>query len=103
MADALYTAPEPTPAACRAMAARLGLDLDKYDRAVADPNVDAELQANLRWVQTTDRGPPFFWVQDRLITGVPTPEVLAAAIEEARPPGGEGAAPARKRPPGGGE
>ena len=87
MADALYTSPKPNPDACRVIAARLGLDLAAYDRAVEDPNVDAELTANAKWVRATDLGTPFFWVQDRLITGVPSADVLSAAINAARPPG----------------
>ena len=102
MADALYTAPAPTPAVCRSIAARLGLDLDAYDRAVADRNIDAEIQANNKWVNAADLGPPFFWVQDRLLTGVPPPDVLAAAIDAARPPGGT-APPPLDRPPGRGK
>ena len=85
MATALYTAPSRDPAACRQLAARLGLDLAAYDQAINSAEAENEIRATTRWVTTYKLGQPFFWIQDELVVGVPSPEMLDAALARATP------------------
>jgi protein-disulfide isomerase len=91
MAAALYAEETPTAERCRQRAAELGLDLAEYDRALEDPAIDAELYANVRLSRELGKGVPVIWVQDRRLTGNPTAEELAAALDDAirkaQPPG----------------
>jgi 2-hydroxychromene-2-carboxylate isomerase len=85
MATALYDAASRDPAACRAIADRLGLDLAAYDRALDDPAITDELTANAAWVRDAALPLPSVWVQDRVIIGVPRPGDLEAAIAAVKP------------------
>jgi Vitamin K epoxide reductase family/Thioredoxin len=85
MAEALYAASSRDVASCRKVATQVGLDLKAYERAVADPAVETEIRANLKWVEPAKIGQPFFWIQDELIVGVPTMEKLDRALEQAKP------------------
>jgi protein-disulfide isomerase len=85
MADALYTAPARDPKTCRQLAERIGLNLEAYDKVVADRGTMAEFEAINEWVRPLQLGQPFFWIQDELVAGVPTAEKLDAALARARP------------------
>ena len=83
MAALLQTSDSRGPDRCRQLAARLGMDLNEYDRAVSDPSTDAELDANVAWARTAGNGLPLVWVQGTWIQGTPTYEALASALARA--------------------
>jgi hypothetical protein len=39
----------------------------------------------MKWVEAAKIGLPFFWIQDELVVGTPTPEKLDAALARAKP------------------
>lgn len=88
MAAALFAAESRSAEECRRLAAGLGLKMDEYDRAVADPAADAELDATVEWGQRAGRGLPLIWVQQRRLPASPTPEQVRQALRRARPLGG---------------
>ncbi|MDB5305830.1 MAG: hypothetical protein JWO38_32 [Gemmataceae bacterium] len=83
MAAALFATEDRTPQGCRRLAGSLGLDLGAYDRVVADPGTDAEMDATVAWARTAGPGLPLIWVQDKLIHGMPTPDALRDAFRRA--------------------
>ncbi|HEV3440455.1 MAG TPA: vitamin K epoxide reductase family protein [Gemmata sp.] len=85
MAAALYAADSRTSARCRELAAKLGLNLSEYDRVLDDSATDAEYHATVTWVRNSGSGLPLIWVQNQLISGVPTVERLEDAIRKAKP------------------
>jgi uncharacterized membrane protein len=84
MAVLLMAADSRAPDHCRQLAARLGLNLVEYDRAVSAPATDAELNETAAWVRTAGTGLPLVWVQGVRIQGIPTPELLARALNRVR-------------------
>jgi uncharacterized membrane protein len=84
MAAALYTGVR-TPAGTRKTAERLGLDLTAYDKVVNDFATESEFRATMKWVEESKLGLPFFWIQDELVVGTPSPEKLDAALARAKP------------------
>ncbi len=89
MAVLLLAADGRDAARCRQSAERLKLDLAKYDRAVADPATDAELDETVGWAREAGTGLPLVWVQDRRIQGTPTSDALSVALMHARPGGAD--------------
>jgi predicted DsbA family dithiol-disulfide isomerase len=85
MAHALYTAPSRDPTSCRGLAASVGLNLEAYDKVVADPDTMGEFEKTTRWVRQADLGEPFFWIQNELVVGVPTSRKLDEALARAKP------------------
>jgi uncharacterized membrane protein len=85
VAEALYSAPVRDPEECRRIAARLGLDMARYDRDIADPGADAQLEETRKWVLATDLGVPVIWIQDEALVGIKSPEALDAAHARAKP------------------
>ena len=85
MAAELYAADSRTPARCRELAEKLGLNLSDYDRLIKDPATDAEHHATVAWVKTNGRGLPMIWVQKQFIQGIPPPGVLEDALQKAKP------------------
>jgi uncharacterized membrane protein len=83
MAVALFAAPGRDAGECRKLAGSAGVNLDAYDRVVADPATDAAFEATCAWVDAEGAGLPLVWVQDRLIRGVPNLEDLRAAVRAA--------------------
>jgi hypothetical protein len=62
----------------------LKLDLQEYLACAADPGLDAEIDATVKWVDgRTFRGLPLIWVQDQFIEGVPGPDALGNAYQRA--------------------
>jgi uncharacterized membrane protein/predicted DsbA family dithiol-disulfide isomerase len=86
MAAALYMAESRTPENCRKLAAKLGLNMAEYDKAVDGQEITGELYANILWARRLGEGLPMLWVQDRLFPGVPAVDVLEDAIRKAKPP-----------------
>ena len=86
MATRLYTAESRDPVACRKIASDLKLDLAKYDQALGDMAADAELSARADWAMKFERGLPILWIQDQLLTGTPTLEMMEEALARASPP-----------------
>jgi len=84
MARLLLTTGNCGPDRCRQLAAGLGLDMAKYDQAITDPAIDAEMDANVAAAVTTGTGLPQMWVQSARIQGVPSPDALARAFKRAR-------------------
>jgi len=85
MAFGLSTAKSLFPIPCRDLAKSIGLDLREYDRVVADPAADAELDANLAWAKSHSQGLPLIWVQQQRINGMPSLNTLQKALRRARP------------------
>ncbi len=85
MAAALYAADSRKPAQCRELAAKLGLNLEEYDRTVDEPASSDEPRKTLTWVQSSRRGVPLIWIQNQLISGVPKPETLEDTIRKTKP------------------
>jgi protein-disulfide isomerase/uncharacterized membrane protein len=82
MAEALFSAQALTPAACQALAERLGLALPAYAACVVSPEVEKRLDDELAWVkEASPRGLPVVWVQGRRLSGPQTIEVLRQTIE----------------------
>ena len=54
-----------------------------YDGEV--PSGDDEVRATMRWVEPYKLGRPFFWIQDELVVGVPSTEMLDRALARASP------------------
>lgn len=87
MAALLYSADSRSAARCRELATKIGLDLKEYDRVINDPSTDTEHHANVTWVRGNSKhGLPLIWIQQTLVQGVPTPELLEEAIQKAKPP-----------------
>jgi protein-disulfide isomerase len=84
MAALLLTAENRDAAHCREYAARLRMDLDKFDRVVGAPATDAELDATVEWARAAGTGLPMVWIQGKRIQGVPTYDALTFALERAR-------------------
>jgi uncharacterized membrane protein/predicted DsbA family dithiol-disulfide isomerase len=86
MAMALFSAQSRDAAACRKLANQLKLDLPKFDEAVADPANDQEMDATVEWATKNTSGLPLLWIQDQLLTGVPTLEMMEEAFARTHPP-----------------
>jgi uncharacterized membrane protein/predicted DsbA family dithiol-disulfide isomerase len=84
LAEALFTAPDLTPAGCDRLAEALGLSLPDFRAAVADPALDERLDADVAWVRAASpRGLPVIWVQDRMLVGEQSLAALRAALDAA--------------------
>lgn len=87
MADALFGAESRSEQACAALAAELGLDLDRFRSCVADPATDAAIEADKARVRGAGLdGLPTVWIGARKFVGFDetrSPARYAAAFEDA--------------------
>lgn len=85
MAAALFAAESRDASECRKLARRLGLDLAEYDRGVADPATDAQLDETIAWARQTGPGLPMVWVQGRFFPKAPSLAALRNAFNQVVP------------------
>lgn len=85
MAEALFAAKSLTAADCRALAAKLGLNLAEYDRVVADPETDRRVSEASAASKVVGPGVPLFWIQEHMSYGNPTFENFDGPLIRARP------------------
>jgi protein-disulfide isomerase/uncharacterized membrane protein len=86
MAAALFAAADLSPAGCEKLVRKLGLDVDAYRVAAADPATDTAIDAATAWApQSGARGLPLVWVQDRPLFGLQPAEAFRAALDRAEP------------------
>jgi predicted DsbA family dithiol-disulfide isomerase len=82
MADALFQAPDLSPASLRTLAQRVGLDLKEYDDCMDSTELDKQIDQTRQWVQASHPGGlPAIWIQDELLSGIQTTAGLEAAFE----------------------
>jgi protein-disulfide isomerase len=86
MAAELFKAETRSPAKCRELAEKLGLNLNDYDSDIHSDLTQVEINRTLELSKTLKQGVPFMWVQNQFIKGEPTPEDLEEAIKKAKPP-----------------
>lgn len=86
MREALMTGPAQIDlATVKAAAGKLGLDWDRLQRDMADPAIEARIQANLRLANALGiSGTPAFIIGDRLIPGAVSLADLQRSIAETR-------------------
>jgi uncharacterized membrane protein/protein-disulfide isomerase len=85
LADQFFEADDLSPQGCERLALSHGLAKAAYRTCLADPATDAQLDANLAWVQTAcPEGLPCLWVQDRKLAGFHTAAALHEAVTAAR-------------------
>ena len=85
MAEALFAATSRTPADCRRLAEKLGLNLAEYDRVVADPATEDAVSSASAAAKAAGPGVPLIWIQSHLIYGSPTPDNFDGPLRRARP------------------
>lgn len=85
MAVALFSAESVTAPDCRRVAEKLGLNIEEYDRVVADPKTDAEITAATTAAQAAGPGAPLIWIQSHIIYGSPTLENFDVPLSRTRP------------------
>lgn len=85
MAVALFAAASRTPADCRGLAEKLGLNLLEYDRVVADPATDDRVRVATAAAKAAGPGVPLIWIQSHLIYGSPTPDNFDGPLRRAKP------------------
>jgi hypothetical protein len=84
MAAALLAAEERSPASCEKLAAKLGLNMDKYKAYVADPVTDQEIDRRVEWLdEKTYPGLPVIWIENQKLLGAQTSDSLHAAWQRA--------------------
>lgn len=87
MADALFSAPteDLTPEGCARMAECIGLDMDRYHRAAADPGTHARVAGDLADASAAGvhRLPTLFVGTERITGAAKSATELAAMIDEA--------------------
>ena len=84
MAAALLAAEERSPATCEQLAAKLGLNMDKYKAYVAHPATDQEIDRRVEWLdEKTYPGLPMIWIENQELLGVQTFAALYAAWNRA--------------------
>lgn len=84
--DAMFAAGQITPQTMTAVAAKIGLDMDRAKRVAADPVVEAELNRNIETAgQLGFTGTPSWIVGERTIPGAVGIDKLAEALKAARP------------------
>lgn len=84
--DAMFAAGQITPQTIAAVAAKIGLDMDRAKRVAADPVVEAELNRNIETAgQLGFTGTPSWIVGERTIPGAVGIDKLAEALKAARP------------------
>ena len=84
MAAGLFALQSRTPANCREVAERIGLNMKDYDAYVSDSANDAEFRSNWTWVRDGKFPLPSVWVQNQYLKGVPTVESIEKAIGKAK-------------------
>jgi uncharacterized membrane protein/predicted DsbA family dithiol-disulfide isomerase len=87
MAESLFRADDLSPGACEQLADSIGLSLVEYRACVRFPEVDQRLDADMEWVKAASpHGLPAIWIQDRMIFGVQSLDVLRSAVRAEREP-----------------
>ncbi len=82
---AMFAAGRPDEQGIAAAASAAGLDLDRARKVIADPRINAEIAANLRYAQMLGfEGTPSWVIGDQVISGAVGRDALGAAIEAAR-------------------
>lgn len=85
MAEALFGAKTLTAADCRALAAKLGLNMNDYDRVVADPATDRKVSETGAASKAAGPGVPLIWIQEHMSYGNPTFDNFDRPLAAARP------------------
>lgn len=84
MAHELFKARDLSAEACEAIAASLGLDLDRYRQCVASERISARIDADVAAARELGlRGVPTFWVGAERFEGAQPVDVIRASIERA--------------------
>lgn len=85
MAEALFAAKNLTAADCRAIAAKLGLNLTEYDRVVADAETDRKVSEAGARSKAAGPGVPLIWIHEHMSFGIPNSDNFDRPLSEARP------------------
>ncbi len=85
MASLLFAAKSRTPAECRELALTLRLDIKEFDRVVADPARDLELDETIAWAQRAGPGLPMLWIQSRFFPKMPSVGKIKRALSQVEP------------------
>lgn len=85
MAEALFAAKSLTAADCRTLAGTLGLNLNDYDRVVADPATDRKVSETGAASRAAGPGVPLIWIQEHMSYGNPTFDNFDRPLAAARP------------------
>jgi uncharacterized membrane protein len=85
MAEQLFVAEILTPAECRRIAERLGLNLAEYDRVASDPATAEEVEAISAKARASGPGAPMFWIQSHVAYGSPSIDNFDRPLSRARP------------------
>ncbi|HKQ69124.1 MAG TPA: thioredoxin domain-containing protein [Polyangiaceae bacterium] len=84
MADALFQAPDLSPAGCERAAAAIGLSMPAYRECVANPKTEARVAAEMQRVKDAGlAGLPTVWINEKLLFGLRPVGELGAAFAEA--------------------
>jgi protein-disulfide isomerase/uncharacterized membrane protein len=84
MAEALFRAGRLDAEVCAKIAGALGLSLPTYRADLADPALDEQMEADLKWLKAAaPEGLPAIWVQDRRFSGDQKPATLRRAMQAA--------------------
>ncbi|MBV1689907.1 DsbA family protein [Novosphingobium sp. G106] len=83
--NAMYAAGQPSPETIAAAAQAAGLDMDRANKTIADPRLEAELTRNVEFARRLGfSGTPSWIAGDALLSGAVGKDRLAEAIEAAR-------------------
>jgi uncharacterized membrane protein/predicted DsbA family dithiol-disulfide isomerase len=84
VADALFTATDLTKEGCEKLAVDAGLDLAAYRACIADPKIEARIEAErAEFKAAQGKGLPTIWIDDQKIEGAQPRAKLEAAITRA--------------------
>jgi predicted DsbA family dithiol-disulfide isomerase/uncharacterized membrane protein len=94
MADALFDADDLSPPANRELAEAAGLDMQLYDRCIADPATDARIDRHVQLFASAGmKGLPTCFIGGRSIIGLQPESVFREALARAASGGDEGGIP----------
>ncbi len=84
VANALFTSKDLTKEGCEKLAIENGLDLAAYRACIADPKIDAQIEADRADFKAAQgKGLPTIWIDDEKLEGAQPREKLEAAISRA--------------------
>lgn len=85
MAEALFASKALAAPDCRALAVKLGLKMDDYDRVVVDPDTDRDVDVASHAARQAGPGVPLIWIHSHMIYGSPTIDNFDKPLARARP------------------
>src|SRR5262249_44904402 len=95
MADALFDAEDLSPIAIRRIAVSLGIDPTEFDRCVADPKTEAQIQAESKILKDAGfQGLPTTYVGGQALIGAQAEETFREAFADAERGDGSAGVPA---------